>query len=72
MSVSCNIVYQNEKIKHKTKGNVTMWTKILFCLGKRPVKTVEKVTTGTSLPPKREFYIQGTLPLDFSSPAKKQ
>ena len=49
-----------------------MWTKILFYFGKRPVKTVQKVTTGTSLPPKREFYIQGTLPLDFSIPEKKQ
>ena len=54
------------------KGNVTMWTKILFYFGKRPVKAVEKVTTGTSLPPKREFYIQGTLPLDFSVPSQKQ
>ena len=72
MSFCCNIVYQTQKSSIKTKGNVTMWTKILFCLGKRPVKTVQKVTTGTSLPPKREFYIQGTLPLDFSIPCKKQ
>ena len=49
-----------------------MWTIILFYFGKRPVKAVEKVTTGTSLPPKREFYIQGTLPLDFSVPSSKQ
>ena len=49
-----------------------MWTKILFYFGKRPVKVAEKVTTGRSLPPKREFYIQGTLPLDFSIPCKKQ
>ena len=47
-----------------------MWTKILNCLGKRVVKTTPKVITGTSMPPKREFYIQPSLPLDFSSAQK--
>ena len=43
-----------------------MWTKIFNYLCKRPtsVATVKPIT-GTSVPPKREFYIQPSLPLDF-------
>ena len=50
-----------------------MWTKIFNYLRKKPtsVATV-KVVTGSSVPPKREFYIQPSLPLDFSLAQKNR